>query len=47
MTNQIALWLGLLILAALMLDLSFFGSDHLLFLGRKLYEFLDWLAFWR
>ncbi len=47
MTNQIAIWLGVLILVALMLDVALFGTEHLLFLGKKLYYFLDWLAFWR
>ncbi|MEM7317815.1 MAG: hypothetical protein AAF408_19700, partial [Pseudomonadota bacterium] len=47
MTNQIAIWLGIFILGAVMLDYSFYGTEHLLFLSKKLLEFLDWLAFWR
>jgi len=47
MTNQIAIWLGLLILGGCVLDYVLFGPDHLVFLGKKLYAFLDWLAFWR
>ncbi len=47
MTNQIAIWLGILILGGLMLDVALFGTEHLLLLGKKLYDFLDWLAFWR
>ncbi|KUJ81738.1 glyceraldehyde-3-phosphate dehydrogenase [Ruegeria profundi] len=47
MTNQIAIWLGLLILGGIILDLTMFGSEHLVFLGKKLFAFLDWLAFWR
>ncbi|WP_171129309.1 MULTISPECIES: hypothetical protein [unclassified Ruegeria] len=47
MTNQIAIWLGLCILGALIVDVALFGTEHLLFLGKKLYDFLDWLAFWR
>ena len=47
MTNQIALWLGALILGAVLLDVLVFGTEHLVFLGKKLYSFLDWLAFWR
>ncbi|KUJ86233.1 glyceraldehyde-3-phosphate dehydrogenase [Ruegeria marisrubri] len=47
MTNRIAIWLGVLILGAILLDYALFGTEHLLFLGKKLYEFLDWLAFWR
>ena len=47
MTNQIAIWLGLCILGALIVDVALFGTEHLLFLAKKLYSFLDWLAFWR
>ncbi|MBU2962193.1 hypothetical protein KO516_15505 [Citreicella sp. C3M06] len=47
MTNRIAIWLALLIVALLALDTWFFGSDHILFLGRKLFALLDWVAFWR
>jgi len=47
MTNQIAIWLGVLILGGLMLDYALVGTEHLLFLGKKFYELLDWVAFWR
>ncbi|WP_171174254.1 MULTISPECIES: hypothetical protein [unclassified Ruegeria] len=47
MTNLIAIWLGILLLGGAMLDMTLYGGDHLLFLAKKLYEFLDWLAFWR
>ncbi|MBO9445186.1 hypothetical protein [Ruegeria sp. R14_0] len=47
MTNQIAIWLALLILSLFLIDYALFGTEHLLFLGKKLYFFLDWLAFWR
>jgi len=47
MTDRIALWLGLFIVAAIVADLFFFGSDHLVFLGKKTYELIEWLAFWR
>ena len=47
MTNQLAIWLGILILGGLILDFALFGPEHFLFLGKKLYDFLDWLAFWR
>ena len=47
MTNQIALALAILVIA-------FFGADYLildgamsLFLGKKLLELTEWLAFWR
>jgi hypothetical protein len=47
MTNSIALVLGLLILAALGVDLLLHGTEHLVFLGKKLFDLIDWVAFWR
>ncbi len=47
MTHRIALTLGLLIVAALALDLFLFGTEHLIFLGKKLFELTEWIAFWR
>ncbi|WP_417721743.1 hypothetical protein [Salipiger sp.] len=47
MTNRLAIWLGALIAIAVAVDLLVFGADHLLFLARKFFALLDWLAFWR
>lgn len=47
MTNRIALVLGLLLLAAVALDLFLFGSEHMVFIGKKLFELTEWMAFWR
>ncbi|MCG7492353.1 glyceraldehyde-3-phosphate dehydrogenase [Thalassobius sp. Cn5-15] len=47
MTNQIAIALGLLIVAFIGGDLLLTGGDTLLFLGKKFDEFIEWLAFWR
>jgi len=47
MTNRLAIWIGLLILAAIALDSWVCGAEHLVFLGRKFFTLLDWLAFWR
>ncbi|WP_420325063.1 hypothetical protein [Mameliella sp.] len=47
MTNRLAILLGLAIIAAIGADLVFNRGDNLLFLGRKLFVLLDWLAFWR
>ena len=47
MTNRLALTLAILICIALLADTALYGSEHLLFLGKKLYQLLDWLAFWR
>ncbi len=46
MTNRIALALGGLLLALVAMDYSFYDGEHLLFLGKKLFVLLDWLAFW-
>ena len=47
MTNRIAIvfaaFLALLILA----DLSLNGGAALLFLARKMFQFTDYIAFWR
>lgn len=47
MTNRIALGLGLLIIGFILLDLLIFGSDHVVFLGKKLADMIEWMAFWR
>ena len=47
MTNTIAIVLGLAILGALALDVTLYGSEHLVFLGKKLFAAIEWMAFWR
>lgn len=47
MTNRIALVLGVLLVATLSVDVLLYGSEHLIFLGKKLFELIDWIAFWR
>ncbi len=47
MTNPIAIVLGLTIVAAIVLDVALFGSEHMIFLGKRFFELLDWVAFWR
>ena len=47
MTNRIAICLGLFLLIAVAVDVYHFGTDHLLFLGKKLFELIEWVAFWR
>lgn len=47
MTNSIALYLGLGLLAAIGADYYMFGTEHLLFLSKKFLTLLDWVAFWR
>ena len=47
MTNRIALFLGLFVIAALVVDYAFYGGEHLVYLGKKLFELIEWIAFWR
>ncbi|MEO0401407.1 MAG: hypothetical protein AAF214_03430 [Pseudomonadota bacterium] len=47
MTNRGAFILGLFIVGAITLDVYLYGSEHLIFLGKKLAELLEWIAFWR
>lgn len=47
MTNQIALALGTAVLVLIGLDAMLNSGDALLFVARKLWVFIEWLAFWR
>lgn len=47
MTNRIAIFLGLFLIAALVIDVMWFGNEHLIYLGKKLFELIEWIAFWR
>ncbi len=47
MTNRIALILGLTLIGGIVIDLLLFGSDHLIFLSKKLIDLIEWMAFWR
>lgn len=47
MTNTLAIILGLLLLGAACIDIFVYGTEHLLFLGKKLADLIEWLAFWR
>jgi|GEM_PF-322524 len=46
LTNTIALWLGLLILAGITGDLVLNDGVALQFLARKFLDLIDWVAFW-
>lgn len=47
MTNKLAIYLGLLIVTALVLDAVLNGSNAILFLAKKFTDLLEWMAFWR
>lgn len=47
MTNQIAIGLGLLIVLALGLDAVLFDWANSVFLAKKFWNLMDYVAFWR
>ena len=46
MTNTIALWIGLILLAAVSADLAFQGGSASMFLARKFLDLVEWVDFW-
>ncbi len=47
MTDRIAFILAFIILAVLLADHFFFHIGLLVFIGRKVTDFIDFLEFWR
>lgn len=47
MTNTLAIFLGGLILAILAVDWFYFDWSLLVILGEKLWELIEYIAFWR
>ncbi|MDR5651331.1 hypothetical protein [Ruixingdingia sedimenti] len=47
MTDRVALFLGLAILAFLVLDLGVMGWGFSAFLARRFADLVQWVAFWR
>lgn len=47
MTNTIAVVLGGFLIAAIAIDIALFGDVHMIFLGKRMLELIDWIAFWR
>ncbi len=47
MTNRLAIILGLILIIAITVDVMMYGSEHVIFLGKKLFELIEWIAFWR
>lgn len=47
MTNKIAIGLALVIVALFAADALAFGGTLPVVLGRRLVQFITWLAFWR
>ncbi|MDG1472270.1 MAG: hypothetical protein P8Q26_12020 [Ascidiaceihabitans sp.] len=47
MTNPIAVVLGLILIGMIVGDVIVFDAANLLFLGKKLADLIEWIAFWR
>lgn len=47
MTDRIALFIGIALIGLIVLDLAANGGEALLFLLRKIFVFIEFLAFWR
>lgn len=47
MTNRIAIILGFLIICAIAVDYIYYGTEHVVFLAKKMTDLIEWLAFWR
>lgn len=47
MTNTLAIGLGAIILGLLALDYALYDWTYVTFLGRKLIDLIEWMAFWR
>lgn len=47
MNTPIFLVLATLIVGGLVVDGMLYGSDHLIFLSKKMLELIEWVAFWR
>ena len=47
MTNRLAIILGMILVGLIAADVFLAGGANLLFLGRKFFVLIEWLAFWR
>jgi hypothetical protein len=47
MTTKTSIVLGLIIIASLVIDIALFGTGHMVFLGKRFFELINWVAFWR
>ncbi len=47
MTNQLAIIIGLAVVGAIASDVFLADGEATLFLARKMFVLLDWMAFWR
>jgi hypothetical protein len=46
-TTRLSIILGVILIALFTADIFWFGKEHMIFLGKKMLELIEWLAFWR
>jgi len=46
LTNTIAFWLGLFLVAGIIADLALNSGSALMFLARKFIDLIEWVDFW-
>lgn len=46
LTNTIAVWIGLILLAGILADFALNGGSALMFLARKFLDLIEWVDFW-
>ncbi|MEX1660577.1 hypothetical protein [uncultured Thioclava sp.] len=47
MTDRIALWLGAILIVLILADIFLNQGQALLFLGRRIADLVQYVAFWR
>ncbi|WP_420567507.1 hypothetical protein [Thalassovita sp.] len=47
MTNRIAFYMGLIIVALIILDITQNEGTYLIFLLKKFWDLVEYMAFWR
>ncbi|WP_081780754.1 hypothetical protein [Sulfitobacter noctilucicola] len=47
LTNTIAIILAIILIVAGLVDVFYFGTEHMIFLGKKLADLIEYIAFWR
>ncbi len=47
MTNSISIWLALLVFAFFGVDFYFYDWQLSVYLGRKMLDMIEYMAFWR
>ncbi|MCP5085865.1 MAG: hypothetical protein GY952_03540 [Rhodobacteraceae bacterium] len=47
MNNRFAIYFGIVLVLAIMVDLIANGGGYIIFWGKQLSRAVEWLAFWR